>query len=268
MAITCGFYNSQNHDRMYDADQISKMFDGIFVDGVIRTFGNKFAVTPSSGMRVNIGTGRAWFNHTWTLNDATLQLTLDNASNTLGRIDAVVLEVNRNLDVRDNDIKIIKGTESSQTPAPPILSNTGNLYQYPLAYIDIPAGTTSITEAMIRSQIGTEACPWCAGVLPQDGSQSGGSGLITKVDLPRAGWVTATGEETGENWYKLEKNIRALLEDHPTVFIAERQFNIPTKDERKAYGQIEAVYATSTKLIFYALKVPTVDFSVYVTGIA
>ena len=70
MSISYGFYNSINHDRKYNAEQISSIFDGIITDGVYHSIGNAFSVTPGTDMSVNVASGRAWFNHTWTLNDA------------------------------------------------------------------------------------------------------------------------------------------------------------------------------------------------------
>ena len=69
MALTYGFYNSKNGDRKYDAVAMSRMFDGIIRDGVISAYGKTFEVTVNSGNKINVDTGRAWFDHTWTLND-------------------------------------------------------------------------------------------------------------------------------------------------------------------------------------------------------
>ena len=89
MSVTYGFYNSKNHDRRYDAIQMSSIFDGIIRDGVLQHFGTAMMVKESEGMMVNVGIGRAWFNHTWTLNDALLPLTLPLSEVILNRIDAV-----------------------------------------------------------------------------------------------------------------------------------------------------------------------------------
>lgn len=70
MSVTYGFYNSKNKDRRYDAIQMSSIFDGIIRDGILQHVGTAMMVKESTGMMVNVGIGRAWFNHTWTLNDA------------------------------------------------------------------------------------------------------------------------------------------------------------------------------------------------------
>ena len=93
MSITYGFYNAQDHDRLYDAEQVSQIFDGLIGNGVYETIGDAFIVKANGGMSVSVGTGRAWFDHTWTLNDAVYPVTLDNSQSIVKRIDAVVLEI-------------------------------------------------------------------------------------------------------------------------------------------------------------------------------
>ena len=45
MAVTYGFYNALNHDRLYDAIQMSSIFDGIIRDGIFSTIGDTMIVT-------------------------------------------------------------------------------------------------------------------------------------------------------------------------------------------------------------------------------
>lgn len=164
MAVSCGFFNSKNGDRKYDATKISQMFDGLITDGIIGSYGNTFAVTAGSGNSVKVDTGRAWFDHTWTLNDAIIVLSCDVAEVLQDRYDAVVLEVNEDATVRANTIKIVKGTASS-SPAKPTLTNSEHVHQYPLAYILRKAGSTSIAQQYIENAVGTSACPLATGVL-------------------------------------------------------------------------------------------------------
>lgn len=164
MAVTYGFYNSVDSDRQYTAEQMGSLFDGILNDGIYQTIGQAFAVTKASGMTVNVGTGRAWFNNTWTLNDSTLALTVPTADLLLDRIDAVVIEVNKADDVRANTIKIIQGVKASN-PERPKLTRSGTLFQYPLAWITVPAADTSITQDQISNNRGANPTPWITGPL-------------------------------------------------------------------------------------------------------
>ena len=164
MSVTYGFYNSLNGDRKYNAEQISSIFDGLIVDGVFASIGTAFAVKAAGGLTVNVGIGKAWFNHTWTLNDSVLPLTAPESDVLLDRIDAVVLEVNGLDSVRENSIKIIIGTPSS-APVRPTLENEGNVHQYPLAYIYRKFGTAVINQADITPMVGTESTPFVTGIL-------------------------------------------------------------------------------------------------------
>ena len=164
MSITCGFFNSLNGDRKYDASQMSSIFDGLIIDGVFATIGTAFAVKATDSLTVNVGIGKAWFNHTWTVNDAILPLTAPEAEVLLDRIDAVVLEVNTTESVRENTIKFIKGTPAS-TPVRPTLENEGTVHQYPLCYIYRKYGTTVINQADITSMVGTESTPFVTAIL-------------------------------------------------------------------------------------------------------
>ena len=164
MAFSYGFYNSLNGDRKYDSEDLSRMFDGIIYDGVIGAVGDTFAVKAGTGNTVNVSSGRAWFNHTWTYNDAPMPISCGSAAVLLDRYDAIVLEVNAASDVRKNSIKVVTGTEAS-IPVKPTMENTEFVHQYPLAYILRKAGSSSISQSQIENAVGTEACPICTGVL-------------------------------------------------------------------------------------------------------
>ena len=94
MSVSSGFFNSLNGDRKYNAAQMSAIFDGLIIDGVFASIGTAFAVKAAGGLTVNVGIGKAWFDHTWTVNDSILPMTAPEAEVLLDRIDAVVLEVN------------------------------------------------------------------------------------------------------------------------------------------------------------------------------
>ena len=164
MSLTYGFYNSLNGDRKYDAIQFGQIFDGIIKDGVFMSIGGKLMVTASSGMKVSVATGRAWFNSTWTYNDAIMLLDIPAAEVLLNRIDAVVLEVNATDTVRTNSLKVIKGTPATN-PIPPALTNGGKIYQHPLAHVYVAAGATAISQSNITNKVGTSDCPFVTGIL-------------------------------------------------------------------------------------------------------
>lgn len=164
MSVSSGFFNSLNGDRKYNAAQMSAIFDGLIIDGVFASIGTAFAVKAAGGLTVNVGIGKAWFDHTWTVNDSILPMTAPEAEVLLDRIDAVILEVNGMESVRENTIKFVKGNPSS-APSRPTLTNEGNVHQYPLCYIYRKYGTAVINQADITPMVGTESTPFVTGIL-------------------------------------------------------------------------------------------------------
>ena len=205
MALTCGFFNSLNHDRKYDATQFGHMFDGLIVDGVFGTVGDKLIVSASSGMTVKVGTGRAWFNLTWTWNDSDYLVTAEPSEAVLNRIDTLVLEVNSEDAVRDNIIKFVKGTPTSGTPAKPILTNTETVHQHPLAHVTINHGVEQILQENIENVIGTSECPFVTAPLEK-----------ISADIFLANW-----QDEFDNW-------KATIEQNQQTWSAQQQADFET----------------------------------------
>ena len=166
MSVTSGFYNAVlvqgEWDREYTAEQFSQIFDGLVNDGVYASVGAHFQVTPdsSTNMRVVVGSGRAWFDHTWTLNDSGYFVLLDNPDASRKRIDAIVIEVDSA--ARENRITKVKGEYSGNNPSKPNLNSN----QYPLAYITVTPGNPHIINpGNIENAVGSDACPWVTGII-------------------------------------------------------------------------------------------------------
>lgn len=146
--VKYGFYTSVNRDRIYDNTDFSRVLSAVINDGVFAHIGDKLAVTPSSGMTVRVGTGRAWFNDTWTSLETAGYLTLTSSRPNMGRIDAVVLTVDKSQ--RMNSIGVIEGTPSANPVKPSMASGSDDIFNYPLAYITVPAGATAVSNANIE----------------------------------------------------------------------------------------------------------------------
>lgn len=162
--FTYGFYDSLNGDRRYNAKQFTSLFDGIILDGIFMSIGDRFNVTvsPNDPMELLVGSGRAWFDHSWNLNESDMILQVELGAVNLPRKDLVVLEVDRTN--RTNSIKIIKGEPAKEPVAPePIRSE--NLNQHVLAIITVPKDCSQLEQGFIENQIGTSACPFVTGPL-------------------------------------------------------------------------------------------------------
>lgn len=164
MTVTSGFFNAVDQDRIYNADHVNEIIDGVISEGVYNNYGDVFEVLPSSNMTINVGSGKAYFNTSWILNDSSLSFQLSDSLPTLDRIDIVCLTFNKNDSVRNNIVEVIEGSPSSN-PIPPTLTQENNLYQYPLAQIRVNSGVTTITSSDITTLIGTASCPYSSYIL-------------------------------------------------------------------------------------------------------
>lgn len=165
MSFTFGFYNALNHDRRYNAIEMSRIFDGLLTDGVYPTVGYKMMVRASgTDNSVIVGSGRAWFNHSWNYNDADIPLTGPASHILYPRWDAIVLDINSSIEYRTNSIIWVTGTAAS-SPVKPTMVHTETHNQYPLAYIYRPANDNTIPANRITNSIGTAECPYAGGLL-------------------------------------------------------------------------------------------------------
>ena len=197
MAITYGFYNSKDGDRKYDSVQMSAIFDGIILDGVYVTIGDAFAVKAGGGLNVIIGTGRAWFNRTWTLNDIKYPITMSPPPVLNSRYDMVVIEVNLSPTVRANSVKVVQGVVATNPVWPkPLKSDLVN--QFPIAYILRKANETVIPQSQITNAVGTSETPFVTGVLKH-----------IDVDMLIAKWEA----EWYETFGKTNQDIEAAKKD-------------------------------------------------------
>lgn len=220
MAVTYGFYNSLNGDRKYNAEDVSHIFNGIITDGVFSTIGDALMTVAGTGMQVVVKTGKCWFNGTWTMNDSLLPLDIEAADVSLTRIDAVVVEVDTSVATRANSIKIVKGTASAN-PTNPTMKSEEFVHQYPIAYITVSAGVTSITADKISVNVGKDKCPFITSVLQQTDI----SDLFTKWETEFETWfANVQNQLSGDVAANLQRQI-----DANTALIHQNEPNEATK---------------------------------------
>lgn len=165
MGVTSGFYNSMNGDRKYTSEQMSAIFDGVITEGIFANIGECFKVKANNtDNEITVGTGKAWFNSKWILNDAPYKINMDYSDNIADRIDAIVIEINLNVGGREAKIKAIKGSPSN-TPEKPVMLHSNGIFQYPIAYILRKSESTKITGNDIDNIVGTAERPYVADLL-------------------------------------------------------------------------------------------------------
>lgn len=217
MAWTSGFFNSMNGDRLYNADQMSSIFEGLITDGVYESVGNKLAVQPNSGLTVQIATGRGWFGKRWVNNDSVYKLTLNSSDVTLNRYVAVVIKVDSTDSVRDV-VPYLKYGEFASKPVKPAMTRTETIKEYCLAYVYQKAGSTVIGAADISDTRADESlCGWVTGLITQLGTAT----LFAQYEAIFNDFMT---KETNEfiNWFN---NLQLTIDDDA---IARLNAAIPT----------------------------------------
>lgn len=169
MAIKCGYYNSLNGDRKYNAETMATYFSGLFTRGVLQNYGKKFVVTEARGMKVKVPTGKAYFSDgKWIENTADIVLTLDPSDVVLNRIDSIVLRNDKNESVRDATVVLKKGTPATNPVAPGIDQSNSYIEELLLCNIRINKLTENITQANITNTIpNTDVCGYVTGIIDQ-----------------------------------------------------------------------------------------------------
>ena len=71
MAVKFGFFNSVNHDRQYDADDISNYYLKLISNGVFATPSDNMQVQASQNMTVQVNAGWGFINRKWSCRRST-----------------------------------------------------------------------------------------------------------------------------------------------------------------------------------------------------
>lgn len=157
MAITSGFFNSIDHDRVYNAEEMSNYFEGLVYNGVYETVGNALKVVVNNGLTLNVLTGRAMIDCRWLKNDTAYGITLEASDLQLDRIDRIVVKLD--LTNREMTLEAVKG-EFASNPTPPTLTDTDTVKYLTVAYVKVNHGATNLIQDNIQDRRGTSDCPY------------------------------------------------------------------------------------------------------------
>lgn len=253
MAITYGFFNSLNHDRTYNAAQITEYFDGLVSDGVYESVDGAMQVQAATGMNVDIQTGRAIIDCRWIRNDAVLTMPITASHVTLARYTAIMVRLDYS--ARTISIIAVDGTPAT-TPAKPEPTQTATVKDLVLAYLYIPAGATAIPQANIQDQRGTSLCGWVTGLIKQvDTSQlfaQWQDACQTFYDNMTAGfesWFETLTSKLSINTYIQEYRKDTVLDEETNV--------IPLDMGTYAYDQSDIIHVYINGL----MAVPGTDYT-------
>lgn len=232
MAVSYGFYSAlrtgNGYDRIYQSGEMSKLFDGLIVDGVYLSSrdddksNKQFMVSADTeNMSITVAPGRAWFVGTYTISTSDLILNID-AADVLERIDAVVIEVNKVMSEynpgpyteRYNSIKIVKGIPGD-TPEKPTMIHSDGIDQYPIAYITVPRNATAIRPYNIEYVVGIETpyFAWLCERLSISELYSKWKPILDVQTMPFITWFSSMQRMLGHG----ESDYENILEEVDTI---------------------------------------------------
>lgn len=165
MALTYGFFNSVNGDRVYNAEQMSEMFDGLIGDGIYESVGDAMRVVQNAGMIVNVSTGRARINKQWAKLDAPYSITINPAHVTLNRYTAICLR----LDISNRMVTIVAiDGQNATVPTKPTPVRNVSYYDLVLAYIYVSGSALNIKTSNIEdTRTNNKLCGFVTGLIEQ-----------------------------------------------------------------------------------------------------
>lgn len=147
MAFSCGFFNSKNLDRTYTAENFNDYLSSIICNGIQDTYGQSFKLTAgSSGLSVVLGTGKAWINGHYFINDSRYVIDLTSYQDeSLPRYVGIAIYLDTTEFVRSVTLKLFPGTpaENPQLPSIPQDENHVRLLLYA---VRLNPGATELTE--------------------------------------------------------------------------------------------------------------------------
>ncbi len=114
-------------------------------DGVIKGLGGELAVSPGTGLSVDVASGVAMVQGVWYENTATKNLALSPADPSNPRIDLVVVRVDFVNGSAQSGLAVLEGTPAASPVAPTPTQNAGVLWEIPIAEVYIAAGATSVS---------------------------------------------------------------------------------------------------------------------------
>lgn len=165
MALKYGFFNSENGDRKYNADDISNFFYKLISDGVLATPSTNLQVQAGSGMTVSVSPGYGMIQAKYIDLTTAQSVQLTAADIALDRIDRIVIRLDR----QNRQIVIAAKTGTpAANPAAPALTRTADVYELSLARIAVAHGTAAITQAEITDErADTSVCGYITGMIDQ-----------------------------------------------------------------------------------------------------
>ena len=204
MAFSYGFFNAQNLDRVYTAEDFTAYLSSLICNGILDTYRQCFAPTIKN-LSITFGTGKAWIDGHYFISDTLHTIDLSSyVDESLNRYVAIGIYCDRS--TRTCGIRVLAGTAATSPNIPAFTNNNVTTY-LTLAVVRLRAGMTAILDSEMAKTNAT------LDELQKrlDAMNSQISELQTKVDDLIGGDILKNGQ-CGENvYYILYANGKLLL---------------------------------------------------------
>ena len=290
MAFSYGFFNAQNLDRVYTAEDFTAYLSSLICNGILDTYRQCFAPTAKN-LSVTFGTGKAWIDGHYFISDTLHTIDLSSyVDESLNRYVAIGIYCDRS--TRTCGIRIQPGIAATEPVIPSFTNNNVTTY-LTLAAVRLRAGATELTaEDVIDYREDESKCGYCKCILGKckvtemlaemaktnatlnelqnrlDAMNSQISELQTKVDDLIGGDILKSGQ-CGENiYYVLYDNGKLLLRgtgatydytSHDSVF--------DQNDQIKEIVLSNGITSLGDRLFYHCANAETVSLPATLTSI-
>lgn len=206
-----GFFNSlklgSDYDRKYDASDFARFFSLFIGDGVFVNPTDQLKVVSKKGLTVTIKKGNAFIDGYWYVLDEDIDITL-NVNNTSYEItDLICCTLNKtNREIRVNK----KEKMESLLPV-----NDGSVHELVLASINVPVGSSAITDANITDRRSDrQYCGFVKGIVEQITEEN----LFLQFETAFQEWFdNVKGALSGDIAGKLLQQIEEIKNTMPVI---------------------------------------------------
>ena len=209
MAFSYGFFNAQNLDRVYTAEDFTAYLSSLICNGILDTYRQCFAPTVKN-LAVTFGTGKAWINGHYLISD-TLH-TVDCASYVDESLDRyVVIALFCDLSTRTCGLRIQPGIAATEPVIPSFTNNNVTTY-LTLAAVRLRAGATELTaEDVIDYREDESKCGYCKCIL----GKCKVTEMLVKMTQLKADMDALKAREDAQDSKiaKLEEKLKAFTSD-------------------------------------------------------
>ena len=167
MAFYSGFFNSKGLDRTYTAEDFTSYLSSIICNGILDTYGQNFKLTAAnSGLGVVLGTGKAWIDGHYFINDSRYVIDLTSYQDeSLPRYVGIAIYLDTTESVRSVSLRLFAGTPA-ENPSLPSIPQDEDHVRLLMYAVRMNPGASRITESdWFDYREDSNVCGYCKCIL-------------------------------------------------------------------------------------------------------